>query len=260
MDGPYRDRPRAGRPLVAGQYECPACATRVQDDARSCPRCGAPIATLRCARCFQMNVPEAALCLGCGRTLGLEPVGEPDSLECPDCRQPFVAFSGEGGLLRDCARCGGQFVEHALLEALLARREIYGASVPKQPARHNPLESPVRYLRCPGCGELMARKNFGQSSGIIVDICRSHGTWFDPGELPRVLAFVEAGGLEHARQREQRQRRDAERRRQRGRDLERGLGKLSEPGHPLERVDGARRMFEAGVALYDFVRQLKSGR
>lgn len=35
------------------------------------------------------------------------------------------------------------------------------------------------------------RKNFGRSSGVIVDICRRHGVWFDRGELPRVLAFVE---------------------------------------------------------------------
>ena len=39
------------------------------------------------------------------------------------------------------------------------------------------------------------RKNFGRRSGVIVDWCGRHGTWFDPDELERVAAFVAAGGL-----------------------------------------------------------------
>jgi hypothetical protein len=45
----------------------------------------------------------------------------------------------------------------------------------------------------------MNRKNFGDSSGIIVDVCSLHGCWFDAGELPAVLKFVEEGGLARAR-------------------------------------------------------------
>jgi Zn-finger nucleic acid-binding protein len=47
----------------------------------------------------------------------------------------------------------------------------------------------------------MNRKNFAEVSGVIVDVCKKHGTWFDLGELPRVLAFVAAGGLERSRHR-----------------------------------------------------------
>jgi hypothetical protein len=42
----------------------------------------------------------------------------------------------------------------------------------------------------------MARMNFGHHSGILVDTCREHGTWFDQGELDATLEFVRAGGLE----------------------------------------------------------------
>jgi Zn-finger nucleic acid-binding protein len=42
----------------------------------------------------------------------------------------------------------------------------------------------------------MARMTFGQRSGVIVDVCRAHGTWFDAGELDAVMAFVRGGGLE----------------------------------------------------------------
>ncbi len=42
----------------------------------------------------------------------------------------------------------------------------------------------------------MTRTNFGGQSGIVVDVCREHGTWFDRGELDSALEFVRAGGLE----------------------------------------------------------------
>jgi hypothetical protein len=45
----------------------------------------------------------------------------------------------------------------------------------------------------------MNRKTFGGVSGIVVDVCSRHGTFFDSGELPRVLAFVRHGGLAKAR-------------------------------------------------------------
>jgi hypothetical protein len=35
-------------------------------------------------------------------------------------------------------------------------------------------------------------------SGIVVDVCVQHGTFFDAGELPRVLSFVRHGGLAKA--------------------------------------------------------------
>jgi len=40
--------------------------------------------------------------------------------------------------------------------------------------------------------------SFGKVSGIVVDVCARHGTWFDVGELARVLSFVVAGGMQRA--------------------------------------------------------------
>jgi Zn-finger nucleic acid-binding protein len=48
----------------------------------------------------------------------------------------------------------------------------------------------------------MNRTNFGTHSGVIVDVCMRHGIWFDAGELPKVLEFVESGGLQRARRRQ----------------------------------------------------------
>ena len=60
----------------------------------------------------------------------------------------------------------------------------------------------VRYVPCPVCTRVMNRVNFAHRSAIIIDVCKQHGSWFDAGELPRVLAFVEEGGLGRSMQRE----------------------------------------------------------
>jgi hypothetical protein len=57
----------------------------------------------------------------------------------------------------------------------------------------------------------MLRRNFGKVSGIIVDVCTAHGTWFDCGELARILSFVVHGGLELAEERRAEEARRSER-------------------------------------------------
>jgi Zn-finger nucleic acid-binding protein len=60
----------------------------------------------------------------------------------------------------------------------------------------------VRYAPCPQCAQLMNRINFARCSGVIVDICKGHGSWFDRDELTRIVEFIRAGGLDAARARE----------------------------------------------------------
>lgn len=200
MNDPYRAPPRR-RPHH--DYLCRACGRDVARSARHCSTCGAAVASVRCAACFHMNVPEDALCTGCGQPLGLEPVGEPSGLACSRCHQAFARFRGARGSLYDCDACGGQFVEHALLSDLLEQHDLYGSAAPRRPKRFMLQPGPLAYLACPVCRTPMNRKNFGRSSGVIIDICSAHGTWFDSGELPHVLAFVESGGLAAARRLEQ---------------------------------------------------------
>ena len=45
----------------------------------------------------------------------------------------------------------------------------------------------------------MNRKNFGHSSGVIIDQCNKHGIWLDSGEITHLLEWKKAGGeLLHA--------------------------------------------------------------
>jgi Zn-finger nucleic acid-binding protein len=41
----------------------------------------------------------------------------------------------------------------------------------------------------------MNRANFGRVSGVIIDVCRPHGAWFDRGELGAIRRFLRSGGL-----------------------------------------------------------------
>ncbi len=180
-------------------YQCPVCGAFAREGLRECEHCQTQLATLRCRHCFELSFPDDLHCRGCGLELGLAPVADESQESCPDCKLPLRAFQAGGGQLLACERCGGQMVTHGLLRALLEQREALGRAAPgSELPRSNPLADRVRYRPCPSCGHLMNRKNFGTTSGIVVDVCALHGTFFDAGELPRVLEFVRRGGLDKA--------------------------------------------------------------
>jgi Zn-finger nucleic acid-binding protein len=178
-------------------YRCAECGGPNHESARHCEFCRTPIATLRCAHCFAMSPSENEHCGACGETLGLLPAELPSTLSCPECKQALQAFDGNPGQLHDCNSCGGQFVEHDVLCNLIERRRRFVDGHPPGPVE--PLARDVRYFPCPACAELMNRRTFGGSSGIIVDYCSLHGVWFHSGELPRLLAHVARGGLADGR-------------------------------------------------------------
>jgi Zn-finger nucleic acid-binding protein len=180
---------------------CPSCGASVAYGARRCAHCAASVATVRCAHCFHMSPSGAVHCAGCGRQLGLEPIAREGLPACPDCKIPMDVVDCGPGVLHDCGRCGGQFVEHDAMRDLVERHDRLDV-VPRTRVAQMPLDTHVRYVACPACGALMNRSNFGANSGVIVDVCAKHGTWFDAGELPRVLSFIESGGLTRTRQRQ----------------------------------------------------------
>jgi len=187
----------------AATYQCPVCGAFAREQEWSCRHCSTALATLRCAHCFELSFPDSLHCRGCGSELGLEPAGSDTAHTCPDCKLPLKGFKAGSGRLEACERCGGQMVTHGLLRALLEQREAVGQAVPAHHSaaaarRSNPLAQPVRYRACPSCSEMMNRKNFGSTSGIVIDVCALHGCFFDAGELPRVLDFVRLGGLTRA--------------------------------------------------------------
>lgn len=129
----------------------------------------------------------------------------PTPLSCPGCGTGLVARERDGIRLEECPACRGIWAGSAAWKRILARRQDPaidpldgGTEASLAPAGDWGEE--VRYRPCPGCGERMNRINAGAGSGVVIDRCAVHGTWFDAGELARVRAAVRSGAWERARQ------------------------------------------------------------
>lgn len=107
--------------------------------------------------------------------------------------------------MRECEKCAGVWLDVAAFEKICADREqqsaVLGGASPVPSHELRP-EQEILYAPCPQCGQLMNRMNFAKCSGVIVDVCKGHGTWFDAQELSAIVQFIRGGGLEVARQKE----------------------------------------------------------
>jgi Zn-finger nucleic acid-binding protein len=182
---------------------CPYCSNPIGAMVRICPHCDVRLDHVRCTRCFSLQIPGAFACVRCGEGMELEPLLDATDAPCPRCRKPLeVANAAADARTHECPRCGGIFVSRDALADIMCRAEIGGA-VPDLPSRSTTkVTDDVRYLPCPLCHSTMNRTNFGRVSGVIVDVCSKHGTWFDAGELTRTVAFAASGGLERTRARD----------------------------------------------------------
>jgi len=105
--------------------------------------------------------------------------------------------------LHECAKCYGLWLGTATFEHICRNAEQKAAALGSARPVGGPVAiAPVRYVRCPQCNDLMHRLNFAHCSGVIVDVCRAHGTWFDANELHRIVHFIRAGGLDRSRAKE----------------------------------------------------------
>lgn len=121
--------------------------------------------------------------------------------ECPDCNSGLTSIDIEIGgrfLIERCGECFGVFLDPLELEEFFER--IYNHHGPISTIRlselseNTKISKVVRYRKCPVCSSFMARRNFGHRSGVIMDICRKHGTWLDAGELQQLIRWSKAGG------------------------------------------------------------------
>ncbi len=107
--------------------------------------------------------------------------------------------------IHECLKCEGLWVGVETFNEICADRDkqavVLGGASPR-PVPLDPTVDEIRYLPCPECATLMNRVNFAGHSGVIIDVCRGHGTWFDRDELQHIVEFIRAGGLEEARERE----------------------------------------------------------
>ncbi|MCA9585345.1 MAG: zinc ribbon domain-containing protein [Myxococcales bacterium] len=227
--GPYRD---SRSPALAPEpLPCPFCSAPTPPMTRVCPTCDVRLDRVRCAQCFQLQPPGASTCSRCGAQLELEVLLDLLDAPCPRCARPLEGTPDHANI--ECASCGGLFVSKESLSEILAAAEVRGpfAAAKPEPKWNAPAVAlgEVRYLACPTCRKTMNRHNFGRISGVIVDVCRAHGTWFDAGELTRTVEFVARGGLERSRAREAAEHAEEQRRRAEGRAASQSPGFASTP-------------------------------
>lgn len=106
---------------------------------------------------------------------------------CPHCTAPLGATRIAEHVFDECGRCGGVFIDSATIEHLVAgsadevlaklreRTDVAGSSGAR---------------RCPTCQRDMAKRMASGGSGVIIDVCKSHGVFFDAGELHRLVAVA----------------------------------------------------------------------
>jgi len=181
---------------------CPSCGAPVAPEIRSCPYCQTALALVSCPSCFAAIFRGARHCSSCGAEVSRAAAEPRPPRPCPECRHDLAAVKVGSVILDECLACGGVFVDPPSFERICAEREqqavVLKAGFP------NPTRPPraERYWPCPACGRLMNRQNFARLSGVIVDVCKGHGVWFNHGELQAIVEFMRAGGLDRARERE----------------------------------------------------------
>jgi Zn-finger nucleic acid-binding protein len=192
--------------MDAVTLNCPTCGAAATTGAAQCAYCGARLATIACPSCFGLVFVGSRHCAHCGAGVARAEAPAAAPRRCPRACGELRTVALGGVELDECPRCSGVWVDDATFRRLCADRErqavLLGAPAPAPRGGAATAAARVRYAPCPECRKLMNRVNFARASGVIVDVCKAHGVWFDEDELRRVVEFVRAGGLDWARERE----------------------------------------------------------
>ncbi|MEK6280050.1 MAG: zf-TFIIB domain-containing protein [Acidobacteriota bacterium] len=144
-------------------------------------------------------------CPRCGAAAAIAETTDAEPRLCPRCRTEMNSVVIGAANLRQCLKCDGLWVDVRSFEKICADREqqsaVLGAAstMPQDAAGKS---NKVRYVPCPECAQLMNRVNFARCSGVVVDVCKRHGTWFDRDELSSIVEFIRGGGMNSARAKE----------------------------------------------------------
>ena len=187
---------------------CGHCGGAVSATDENCSYCGAHLSptdrleTTLCPLCAERLPNDSMHCKACGVELRASAVPAlPREGACPRCDGRLRVHLLPNAEVVECADgCGGLWCTRETFERLQKdARHAAATGATAAPAEEVPasLGAPDgakrQYVPCLTCGQLMQRRMFrhdGRGSGIVLDVCRDHGVWFDADELSHALAFV----------------------------------------------------------------------
>ncbi len=141
-------------------------------------------------------------CEHCGVRTELIVIEPSATGKCPRCDGRLRKKSVGDIALESCDLCGGLWLGIQAFDQICNDHVAHtaasglGAVTPRIEAEE------VRYVKCPQCNNIMNRINYSGGSGVIIDVCRSHGIWLDKDELQHIIEFIRSGGVDRQRKKE----------------------------------------------------------
>jgi Zn-finger nucleic acid-binding protein len=131
---------------------------------------------------------------------------------CPRCELPLSSREVSDLVIDECTGCQGVFLDEPAVQRVIADPQRAEAVMAALPGTVRPFTGGRMYIKCPTCSTVMNRNLFATGSGVVVDVCKAHGTFFDGGELPAIIEFVRRGGLEIAAKKDALRKQDRDKR------------------------------------------------
>ena len=161
-----------------------------------CPGCGAPLtaaaakSVVVCGQCGTASEPAPKGPEKIVQTFVVERVvvrdRETNVVLCPRCNVGLFAVTSNEIFVHGCGVCGGIWLDNAGSLAITKHADpqlaVLAARADRNAVTHHGTSH--QKLDCPACNRQMERVHTGLAE---LDICRTHGTWFDSGELRRVM-------------------------------------------------------------------------
>lgn len=124
---------------------------------------------------------------------------------CPRCESPLTVCPIPDGGMGWCERCYGIWLDNQACQALIGERlsdagrekvlwvtqKKTDQAPPNEAAQDGPIPCPV----CHGYLNAFVTDQAQHGARVALDVCPSHGTWFDHGEA---WALLQALSLKHA--------------------------------------------------------------
>jgi len=196
----------------AAVVRCSSCGGARDKDSQSfCGYCGSSFTIHErdldtiCHNCMSRISSKSKFCHCCGTTI----VADSDEfsqtdMDCPVCdEQKLQARKMKGGdfSLMECHHCAGIWLGSSTFAHLEKKAKLESVSgVISEPIQIEIIKensNPHKFYRkCPQCEIVMQRRNYAAKSGVVIDICKKHGIWFDIKELDDILKFIRSGQLQ----------------------------------------------------------------